>query len=137
MGLGKWFNTKAFNLFDLPVERWGIKLKVVLTKYSNQCKHKKMTGGMENQKAQEKTNEKVGTDETPFGPLVIVARKRKFGKRGEKDFETPAQSGYVDHSTIGPINVLSPSMGFPTVGLDSVKDLESSIAIKGHDVSCS
>ena len=45
--------------------------------------------GTENQRAQEKTCEKDGPDETPFGPWVIVARKRKLGKRGEKDFGTP------------------------------------------------
>ena len=39
--------------------------------------------GTENQRAQEKTCEKDGPDETPFGPWVIVARKRKPGK-GEK-----------------------------------------------------
>ena len=56
----------------------------------------------ENQRAQEKTNEKVGTDETPFGPWVIVARKRKFGKRGEKTLKLQPNPVMLTIARLGP-----------------------------------
>lgn len=66
---------------------------------------------------------------------LLLHVKGNLEKGGDKDIETPTQSGYVDHSKAGPISAPSPSMGFPTAGLDAAKDLESYIAIKGHDVS--
>ena len=95
----------------------------------------KKEAGMENQTAEEKTSEKAGPDETPFGPWVILACKRKSGNKGVKDIETLAQSGYVDHSPARPIRVSSPIMGFPTAGLDAVKNHQAPIAVQGHDVS--
>lgn len=130
MGLGKWFNTKAFNLFALPTEGWGIKLKVVRTKYNNRCNHRKMTCWRKKPERRIKGHRKRQVRKLDLTKLLLdlgllLHVKGNLEKGRDKDFETPTQSSYVDHSKAGPISASSPSMGFPTASLDAVKDLKS------------
>ena len=65
--------------------------------------------------------------------VQLLAFEKKGGGGGNVD--NLAQSSYVDHSLAKPINVLSPSMGFPIAGLDAVKNHQSLIVVQMHDVS--
>lgn len=83
----------------------------------------------EDETGQNKTTAQAGPDESPFGPWVLVARKRKLAKRTIKDSDPLTQSSNTTQSPTRPTNALSPTTGFATLGLDANKRSQSSTAV--------